>query len=86
MRPCGCQVTILREHAQGLNSMLFVLPTGGSDPRKHASHLDAAKAELSEEVSCKISVPVSTAQNFNFPSRSVSHQCRLKGLQSKLPS
>ena len=65
----GCQVTILREHAQGLNSMLFVLPTGGWDPRKHASHLEAAKAELSEEVTmlsqhdpCKQPALCSTSQ------------------------
>jgi hypothetical protein len=44
------QITILREHCQGLNKMLFTLPTGGFDPRKNASHLGAAQAELSEEV------------------------------------
>jgi hypothetical protein len=30
--------------------MLFTLPTGGFDPRKNKSHLEAAQAELSEEV------------------------------------
>lgn len=30
--------------------MMFTLPTGGYDPRKHHSHLEAAQAELSEEV------------------------------------
>lgn len=44
------QVTLLREHCQGLNDMLFTLPTGGFDPRKHSSHSDAAASELSEEV------------------------------------
>ncbi|CAL8469918.1 g9460 [Coccomyxa elongata] len=45
----GGEVTILREHCQGLNDMLFTLPTGGYDPKKHSSHLDAACSELSEE-------------------------------------
>ena len=43
-------MTILREHCQGLNEMMWVLPTGGVDPRKHATRLEAAQAELSEEV------------------------------------
>ena len=43
-------MTILREHCQGLNEMMWVLPTGGADPRKHATKLEAAQAELSEEV------------------------------------
>ena len=47
--PCQ-QVTILREHCQGLNEMMWVLPTGGADARKHATKLEAAQAELSEEV------------------------------------
>ena len=29
---------------------MWVLPTGGADPRKHATMLEAAQAELSEEV------------------------------------
>ena len=44
------QVTLLREHCQGPNQMMFVLPTGGFDPSKHADWLACAKAELSEEV------------------------------------
>jgi len=44
------QITLLREHCQGLNDMLFTLPTGGFDPKKHSSHSDAAASELSEEV------------------------------------
>ena len=31
------QVTLLREHCQGPNKMMFVLPTGGFDPRRHSS-------------------------------------------------
>ncbi len=45
------QVTLLREHCQGPNAMLYTLPTGGYDPRKSESFLAAAQAELSEEVS-----------------------------------
>ena len=44
------QVTLLREHCQGPNAMLYTLPTGGYDPRKSSSFLEAAQAELSEEV------------------------------------
>ena len=44
------QVTLLREHCQGPNAMLYTLPTGGFDPRKSTSFLAAAQAELSEEV------------------------------------
>lgn len=44
------QVTLLREHCQGPNAMLYTLPTGGYDPRKSSSFLAAAQAELSEEV------------------------------------
>lgn len=44
------QVTLLREHCQGPNAMLYTLPTGGFDPRKSPSALAAARAELSEEV------------------------------------
>ena len=43
-------MTLLREHCQGPNQMMFVLPTGGFDPSKHADWLACAKAELSEEV------------------------------------
>lgn len=47
----GCsQVTLLREHAQGPNQMMWVLPTGGFDPVKHGDSREAgARAELSEE-------------------------------------
>ncbi|CAK0779473.1 hypothetical protein CVIRNUC_004783 [Coccomyxa viridis] len=47
-RPGG-EVTLLREHCQGPNAMLYTLPTGGFDPRKSPSALAAARAELSEE-------------------------------------
>ena len=44
------QVTLLREHAQGPNQMMWVLPTGGFDPVKHGGSKEAgARAELSEE-------------------------------------
>ena len=43
-------MTLLREHCQGPNAMLYTLPTGGFDPRKSPSALAAAHAELSEEV------------------------------------
>lgn len=36
-------------HRQGLNQMVWCLPTGGYDPRKHASWQACARAELSEE-------------------------------------
>ena len=45
------QVTLLREHCQGVNEMMYVLPTGGFDPRRHAARQACAEAELSEEVS-----------------------------------
>lgn len=44
-------MTILREFQQGPAEMLFVLPSGAFDPTRHTSHLHAAQAELSEEVS-----------------------------------
>ena len=43
------QVTLLREYCQGPNCMLYVLPTGGFDPRKHKSLQECAAAEMSEE-------------------------------------
>ena len=45
-------VTLLREFAQAApphGAFALTLPCGGFDPKKHASVLDAAKAELSEE-------------------------------------
>lgn len=47
---CDYQVTLVREHCQGPNAMLYTLPTGGFDPRKSPTFLAAAQAELSEEV------------------------------------
>ena len=51
------QVTLLREHCQGPNAMLYTLPTGGFDPRKSPSALAAARAELSEEVCTAPALP-----------------------------
>ncbi|KAL4457906.1 hypothetical protein ABPG75_012771 [Micractinium tetrahymenae] len=47
--PGGGSVTLIREYAQGLNQLVWCLPTGGYDPRKHASYEACARAELSEE-------------------------------------
>lgn len=48
---CWCpQVTLIREYAQGPNALLYCLPTGGLDPRRHADLADCAARELSEEV------------------------------------
>jgi hypothetical protein len=46
------QVTLLREYVQGVNEMMFVLPSGAFDPQRHSGGLAAAQAELSEEVGC----------------------------------
>ena len=46
----SAQVTLLREYCQGPNEMMYVLPTGGYDARKHSTLQDCAAAELSEEV------------------------------------
>ena len=49
-------VTLLREFAQAAppyGSQVLTLPTGGFDRKKHASNLEAAKAELSEEAHLK---------------------------------
>jgi hypothetical protein len=45
------QVTLLREYVQGVNEMMFVLPSGAFDPQRHSGGMAAAQAELSEEVS-----------------------------------
>ncbi|GBF98548.1 hypothetical protein Rsub_11878 [Raphidocelis subcapitata] len=45
----GGEVTVIREYAQGPNSLMYCLPTGGFDPRKHTDLEACAKAELSEE-------------------------------------
>lgn len=39
----------LRRTLQGPNQLVWCLPTGGYDPRKHASYETCARAELSEE-------------------------------------
>ena len=44
------QVTLLREYSQGVGEMMWVLPTGAYDPRRHSTPLAAGQAELSEEV------------------------------------
>lgn len=44
------QVTLLREYVQGVNEMMFVLPSGALDPKRHFDAMAAAQAELSEEV------------------------------------
>lgn len=44
------QVTLLREYCQGPNTLGYSLPAGAYDRRKHASYLECAQAELSEEV------------------------------------
>lgn len=44
------QVTLIREYCWGPDAVLYSLPTGGFDPKKHADYAEAAKAELSEEV------------------------------------
>ena len=46
----SAQVTLLREYCQGPNEMMYVLPTGGYDSRKHSTLQKCAAAELSEEV------------------------------------
>ncbi|KAK9843778.1 hypothetical protein WJX81_005907 [Elliptochloris bilobata] len=45
----GGEVTLLREHCQGPNKMMFVLPTGSFDPKRHGGREACARAELSEE-------------------------------------
>lgn len=45
----GGEVTVIREYAQGPNCLMYCLPTGGFDPRKHTDLQACAKAELSEE-------------------------------------
>jgi hypothetical protein len=42
-------VTVIREYAQGPNALMYCLPTGAYDPRKHANLEACARAELSEE-------------------------------------
>lgn len=47
-RPGG-EVTVIREYGQGVNALMYCLPTGGFDPVRHASLEECARAELSEE-------------------------------------
>jgi hypothetical protein len=44
------QVTLVREYSQGVNEMVYCLPTGGFDAKKHSSVEACGRAELSEEV------------------------------------
>lgn len=46
----GGQVTICKEFAQGVVAMMYTLPAGGYDPRKHATLAECAAAEMNEEV------------------------------------
>eukprot|EP00878_Enallax_costatus_P027733 GHUV01029882.1.p1 GENE.GHUV01029882.1~~GHUV01029882.1.p1 ORF type:complete len:164 (+),score=6.55 GHUV01029882.1:542-1033(+) len=46
----GGEVTLIREYAQGPNALMYCLPTGGLDPRRHADVAECAARELSEEV------------------------------------
>ena len=42
-------VTVIKEYCQGLNDVLYSLPAGAFDPRKHGTDVDCARAELNEE-------------------------------------
>lgn len=46
-------VTLVREYCQGINELVYCLPTGAFDPRKHKSYEECALAELSEEAHLK---------------------------------
>eukprot|EP00198_Chlamydomonas_reinhardtii_P009948 XP_001699285.1 predicted protein [Chlamydomonas reinhardtii] len=43
------QVTVVHEYAQGPNALMYSLPCGGFDPRKHKSLRECAIAEMREE-------------------------------------
>jgi hypothetical protein len=43
-------VTVLREYAQGPNALMYCLPTGAFDPKRHKDLQGCAQSELSEEV------------------------------------
>eukprot|EP00879_Flechtneria_rotunda_P017704 GHRR01018557.1.p1 GENE.GHRR01018557.1~~GHRR01018557.1.p1 ORF type:complete len:205 (+),score=42.12 GHRR01018557.1:1046-1660(+) len=45
----GGEVTLVREYAQGPNAMMYCLPTGALDPKRHADLAQCAAQELSEE-------------------------------------
>jgi len=51
------EVTLIKEYAQGINEMVYCLPTGGYDPRKHANYEECAMSELSEEAFLKGGTP-----------------------------
>ena len=44
------QVTLIREYAQGPNALMYCLPTGALDPKRHKDLEECAARELSEEV------------------------------------
>lgn len=48
---CCQQVTILKEFCQGPNQMMYSLPAGSFDEKRHEDYAGCARAELSEEVS-----------------------------------
>lgn len=50
------QVTILKEFCQGPNQMMYSLPAGSFDEKRHGDYAGCARAELSEEVSNACSV------------------------------
>ncbi|KXZ50516.1 hypothetical protein GPECTOR_16g691 [Gonium pectorale] len=43
------QVTVVREYAQGPNCIMYCLPTGGFDEKRHANLRECAEAEMAEE-------------------------------------
>lgn len=40
----GGEVTLVREYAHGPDCMMYCLPTGGFDPKKHTTLVDCALA------------------------------------------
>ncbi len=48
---CLLQVTILKEFCQGPNQMMYSLPAGSLDAKRHGDYAGCARAELWEEVS-----------------------------------
>ncbi len=46
--------------------MMFVLPTGAFDPKRHADSLAAAQAELSEEVRVSEEPPAATCSRLQL--------------------
>ncbi|KAG2437775.1 hypothetical protein HYH02_011150 [Chlamydomonas schloesseri] len=43
------QVTLVREYAQGPNALMYTLPCGGFEPKRHANLRECAVAEMREE-------------------------------------